>query len=108
MKMTKILILMFAIVASGQLIASNLSPAKSDGIIGEQANGYIGFVTTASTEIKTLVADVNKKRKLRYQQIARSKNLPLSDIEKIGGQQAITKTKSGNYIMRAGEGWTKK
>ena len=108
MKMTKILILMFAIIASGQIMASSLTPAKSDGIIGEQANGYIGFVTTASAEIKALVADVNKKRKLRYQQIAQSKKLSLSDVESIGGQQAITKTKSGHYIMRAGEGWTKK
>ena len=99
---------MFAIIASGQIMASSLTPAKSEGIIGEQANGYIGFVTTASAEIKALVADVNKKRKLRYQQIAQSKNLSLSDVESIGGQQAIAKTKSGHYIMRAGEGWTKK
>lgn len=108
MKYLKQLVLIFVIVTSGQLLASKLTPAKNDGLIGEQANGYIGIVQKASAELSALVKSVNAKRKSRYQQIARSKKLALSEVEKIGGKQAISKTKSGNYIMRAGAGWTKK
>ena len=96
------------ILLSSQLFASELSDAKQAGLIGEQANGYIGFVTAVSNDIKSLVKSVNSKRKARYMKIAKDKKLPLSEVTKIGGAQAIAKTKRGNYIMRAGSGWTKK
>jgi uncharacterized protein YdbL (DUF1318 family) len=108
MKTVSKLIIAMTILFSSQLIASELSDAKQSGLIGEQANGYIGFVTTVSADIKTLVKSVNKKRKARYIKIATDKKLPLSEVTKIGGAKVIAKTKQGNYIMRAGEGWTKK
>lgn len=108
MKTVSKLLIAITILFSSQLFASQLSDAKQAGLIGEQANGYIGFVTTVSGDIKSLVKSVNAKRKARYMKIAKDKKLPLSEITKIGGTQAIAKTKSGNYIMRAGAGWTKK
>lgn len=108
MKALQQLVFIFTFLISGQLMASELTSAKNNGLIGEQANGYIGFVQSVSTDVKSMVESVNAKRKHRYQQIARGKKLPLSEVEKIGGQQAIAKTKPGNYIMRAGEGWTRK
>ncbi len=93
---------------SGHLMAADLSSAKDAGLIGEQENGYIGFVTAVPADVKALVEEVNAKRKARYMEIAQSKKIALSDVAAIGGKTAIEKTKSGNYIIRAGSGWIKK
>ncbi|PCJ48905.1 MAG: hypothetical protein COA74_07695 [Gammaproteobacteria bacterium] len=108
MKNISKIFIVIAFLFSSQLFASELSSAKDSGLIGEQANGYIGFVTSVSGDIKSLVKSVNAKRKARYMEIAKGKKLPLSEVTKIGGAQTIAKTKRGNYIMRTGEGWTKK
>jgi len=108
MKTLTQLIFTLVILFSGQLMAADLSSAKDAGLIGEQANGYIGLVTSVPADVKALVKEVNAKRKARYMKIAQSKKIALSEVTKIGGLKAIEKTKSGNYIMRVGEGWTKK
>jgi len=102
------LFLVLSLIFSGQLMASKLTAPKDAGVIGEQSNGYIGFVKKASDEVKNLVKTVNKKRKDRYKAIAIKQKLSLNEVEKIGGQKAIEKTKSGHYIKLAGKGWTKK
>jgi uncharacterized protein len=40
--------------------------ARSDGLIGEKTDGYLGFVSTPSAAIKALVDDINIKRKEVY------------------------------------------
>lgn len=40
--------------------------ARSEGLIGEMPNGYIGFVTPPTAAIKALVDDINIKRKAVY------------------------------------------
>ena len=93
---------------SFQVFAANLASAKKAGIIGEQATGYIGFVKSAPSDVKQLVASVNKKRKARYQNIAKGKKLALSEVARVGGQKAMAKTAKGNYIKPQGKGWVKK
>jgi uncharacterized protein YdbL (DUF1318 family) len=95
-------------VFSFQAYAADLTSAKKSGIIGEQASGYIGFVKSAPSDIKQLVASVNKKRKTRYQNIAKSKKIALSEVAKVGGKKAMSKTAKGNYVKPQGKGWVKK
>ena len=89
--------------------AASLDSAKADGWIGEQPNGYLGLVRDdAPGDVKALVTDVNAKRKTRYQQIAKSQGVPLAEVEKVGGQTAIDKTRSGHYVKDASGRWRKK
>ncbi len=108
MKILTKIFFVITIFFTGQLMAADLTSAKNAGLIGEQANGYIGFVKAVPADVNALVKDVNAKRKARYTKIAKSKEIALSDVAKIGGQKAIEKTKKGNYIMMEGDGWTKK
>ena len=86
--------------------ASNLTQYKADGLIGEQANGYIGLVTVNVPEdVKTLVNEVNAKRKAGYQKIATKQGISLAEVEKVGGNTAIEKTLRGNYIRDASGAW---
>jgi uncharacterized protein YdbL (DUF1318 family) len=90
-------------------VASNLSKPKADGLIGEQANGYIGLVRQdVAADIKKLVKEVNAKRKAGYQKIATKQGTSLSEVEKVGGNTAYQKTLKGNYIRDVNGVWQKK
>ena len=91
------------------MASSSLTQPKADGLIGEQANGYLGLVAqNAPADIKKLVAEVNAKRKVGYQKIAAKQGTSLSEVEKVGGNKAIEKTLRGNYIRGANGTWNKK
>ena len=88
---------------------SPLTQPKAAGLIGEQADGYLGLVSqNVPADIKKLVAEVNAKRKAGYQQIAAKHGTSLSEVEKEGGNTAIEKTLPGNYIRDANGVWHKK
>ena len=88
---------------------SPLTQPKADGLIGEQANGYLGLVTqNAPANIKKLVSETNAKRKAGYQKIAAKQGTSLTEVEKVGGNTAIEKTLKGNYIQDASGTWYKK
>ena len=98
---------------TGLLLMSNvfamtLDDAKSAGLVGEQANGYLGIVSaSAGSEIKALVEDINSKRKTKYEEIASSKNIPLSQVEELAGAKVIERANPGEYV-KSGSSWTKK
>ncbi|MEE4175482.1 MAG: YdbL family protein [Xanthomonadales bacterium] len=89
--------------------AAALDQAKADGWIGEKPDGYLGLVRSdAPADVQALVRDVNAKRKARYQQIASQQGAPLAEVEKVGGQTAIDKTRAGHYVMDTSGRWRKK
>jgi len=91
------------------IAASSLSQPKADGLIGEQADGYLGLVVAnAPADIKKLVAEINAKRKAGYQEIATKQGTSLSEVEKVGGNTAYEKTLRGNYFRDANGVWHKK
>jgi len=91
------------------MASSSLTQPKADGLIGEQADGYLGLVAqNVPADIKKLVAEVNAKRKAGYQKIAAKQGTSLSEVEKVGGNKAIEKTLRGNYIRGANGVWHKK
>jgi uncharacterized protein YdbL (DUF1318 family) len=103
------LALLVSMMAVSIAVASTLSQPKADGLIGEQANGYIGLVRKdVSADIKKLVDETNAKRKTGYQKIARKQGTTLSEVEKVGGNTAFQKTLKGNYYRDAGGSWRKK
>lgn len=88
---------------------SPLTQPKADGLIGEQADGYLGLVTqNAPADIKKLVNEVNAKRKAGYEEIAAKQGTSLTAVEKVGGNTAIEKTLPGNYVRDANGVWHKK
>ncbi len=90
-------------------VAGALDQPKADGMVGEQADGYLGLVhQDVPPDIKALVRDVNAKRKARYQAIAGKQSVALFEVEQVGGTSAIKKTLRGNYIKGSSGRWHKK
>jgi uncharacterized protein YdbL (DUF1318 family) len=87
--------------------AVTLDQAKQQGLVGEQANGYLGVVV-ASSEVNSLVMSVNKKRKDIYLKLARKNNLSMKQVTALAGDKAISKTRTGHLIQDLSGEWVKK
>ncbi|WP_198780137.1 YdbL family protein [Shewanella putrefaciens] len=87
--------------------AMSLQEAKSQGYLGEQANGYLGLVK-ANPEAKAVMDDVNNKRRAHYETIAKKNKLSAADVAKLAGEKAIAATDKGNYVQDAKGKWIKK
>lgn len=85
---------------------SALPDAKADGLVGEQADGYLGVVSNedGAGEIARLI---NAARRAEYQKIAQKNKLSLGDVEKLAGKKAMDKTPSGQFIQAGGR-WLRK
>lgn len=102
-------LLISMMMVSVDVAASPLTQPKADGLIGEQANGYVGLVKqNVPADIKKLVNEVNARRKANYQKFAKQGGTSVAEVEKIGGNSAIEKTLRGNYIRDASGSWRKK
>ena len=101
--------LLLSMTVTSVAMASPLTDSKASGLIGEQADGYIGFVSSnIPADVRALVEDINAKRKAGYQEIADKQGTKLVDVEKVGGNTAIEKTLPGNYVRDATGVWKKK
>jgi uncharacterized protein YdbL (DUF1318 family) len=103
MKQLLLSLLLFIPLAA---FALDIDTAKSQGLIGEQPNGYLGLVVN-NAEAKKLIDDINAKRKAQYAQIAERNNIDLHVVEKLAGEKTINKTKPGHFIFINGT-WSKK
>lgn len=98
--------LLTALFISNAAFAVSLNEAKQQGLVGEQATGYLGTVT-ANAETTALVNDINAKRKNKYREIAQRNGTSLQSVETLAGKKALEKTPSGQFI-NLGSGWRKK
>ena len=88
-----------ALAMSASVFAGDLANAKAAGHIGERADGYIGVVNPpGSAEVRSLVEDVNAKRRSEYQRIAEKNGIELSEVELLAGRKTIEKTAPGGWI----------
>ena len=101
--------LLVLLTLSPLALADALQDAKQSGVVGEQRDGYLGAVTSsASAEIRALVAKVNQERKARYEEIAKKNNLSLQQVQALAFEQAEQATLAGNYVQNASGAWVKK
>lgn len=102
-----LLCLSFTLLFSVQASAISLQEAKSQGLVGEQTNGYLAPVQP-SVEAKNLVADINAKRKAHYENIARKNNITADTVAKLAAQKAIEAADRGHIIQDDRGDWVKK
>ncbi len=77
-------------VSANSAFAIDLHSARSQGMVAEQANGYVKAVKS-SPEVEALVADVNAKRKAEYERIAKEKGIKVEDVAVIAAQELLKK-----------------
>ena len=104
------IIAFFAITLLGMAVdaaALSLKEAKSQGLLGEQANGYLGVVSDQAGA-GALAGDINAKRRDHYQSIASRDGTTREIVEQIAGQRLLERAASGEYIRLPDGNWTRK
>ncbi len=99
--------LLLALLLALPALALDLQEAKSQGLVGETAAGYIAPVTGASPQVQALVDDINRQRRAEYERIARANNISVADVEALAGKKAIERTPAGQYVNVDGN-WRRK
>lgn len=89
--------------------ALTLQEAKSEGLVGEQRNGYVGLVVeSAPAEVLALARDINNQRRELYKQIARQNNISVEQVAALAFEKAVEATPAGQYLQEVSGSWVKK
>jgi len=89
--------------------AEDLDAARAAGWVGERPDGYLGLVgDSAPAAAKTLVEEINAKRKLKYAEIAKQNGTSTEAVAALMGAKLIERTPPGEYVMGADGRWRKK
>ena len=81
--------------------------ALASGIVGEQADGYLGFARPPSPALKAEVDAINIKRRQGYTQVAQAKNVPIEAFAVSIGCTTLAKLKPGR-AYNVGGAWAVK
>ena len=96
----------FADLASDKAV---VDAAKAAGTVGEQADGYLGFVSGGGDAgLNAAVNEINAGRASVYAQTAAKSGTTRDAAGQATGAQLIAKTPGGQYIKPLGGSWTKK
>lgn len=109
-KLTQTSLLLITLLAvSSTAFAITLQEAKEQGLVGEQRDGFVGFVVaTVPADLQALVQQVNAERRARYEEIARENGITLTQVAAVAYERAVQATQSGHYIQNAAGQWIRK
>jgi uncharacterized protein YdbL (DUF1318 family) len=103
------LLLVLSLCGVASAAGLSLGDAKQQGLVGEQYDGYLGAVAASpAPAVRSLVTEINGKRRAEYQRIAKANSLTMSDVVALAGKKSIQKTTAGNYVKPQGQGWQRK
>lgn len=89
--------------------AGSLDDAKAKGLVGERSNGYLGVVSGgAPADVRSLVAQINDKRRAAYAQGAQKSGVERAVFELRMGQRLQQRAPAGHYIQLDNGKWTRK
>lgn len=99
--------LMFAPMASAG--DPQIDAAKDRGIVGEQLDGYLGFVKLDGAEpsLKRKVDEINAKRRALYQQLANESGASPAQVAMVTGEKQIKKAAPDAMVVDVSGAWVK-
>ena len=96
----------FADLASDKVA---VDAAKAAGTVGEQADGYLGFVSgSADGAVTAAVNEINAGRANVYADTAAKTGVTRDAAGQATGAQLIGRVPGGQFFKPLGGGWTKK
>ena len=97
-------------VAQAMNAKAAVDAAKAKGIVGEQADGYLGFVQPSTdTALREAVREINEGRAKLYRQAAAENGVSPEAAGASAFKTVVeTRLKPGEYYRPAGGGWVRK
>jgi hypothetical protein len=106
--MKRLFLFVFVALFSLGVHALDLNAAKARGLVGEQHDGYLGFVVAPTDEVKKLVKAVNAGRNAEFRRVAKKSGASLAQVQLRFYQRAVKATAKGHYYKNSGNKWVKK
>ena len=97
-----------SISVSPALSASAIVEAAKDAcVVGEQADGYLGFVPggNANAELRREVRDINQQRKSYYADIAKRNGVSVEVTATLAAEKLINQARSGECVRDQSGQW---
>ena len=91
--------------ASAQTANPAYAAARAAGQVGEQTDGYLGFPTPPSADVRRVADEVNIKRRAIYAERAAANHSTVEDYAFTTGCQLIAKTKPGEKYQAPDGSW---
>lgn len=79
--------------------------ARQRGVVGEQPDGYLGYVTPPTREVRALVEDINIRRRARYTARAGVMGSSVAEYGFTVGCRQIARTRPGERYMAPDGSW---
>lgn len=96
-------VLLFA----GSAFAMDLSQARSQGVVGEKLDGYVGVVMP-SADATAVSNEVNTRRRAEYEKISKQNGQPVSVVAKVAAETIINGLPAGSMYQGADGAWKRK
>jgi uncharacterized protein YdbL (DUF1318 family) len=99
-----------AAIAQSANAKARVDAAKAGGIVGEQGDGFLGFVTgSADPAVQAAVAEINAGRAQLYSEAAAKNGVSPAAAGASAFKSVIqSNLKPGEFYKPVGGGWTKK
>jgi len=98
-----------AVLASAGVAYAQREPAyesaRSQGAVGEKADGYLGFVSAPTPAVRAMVEDINIKRKASYTRRAAATGSTVAEYAFTIGCNLIANTSSGEKYQGPDGSW---
>ncbi|TYC92795.1 YdbL family protein [Novosphingobium sp. BW1] len=91
--------------AGAQSRGEAYSAAKAQGQVGEQRNGYLGVVGNQSADVRSMVRDINNKRRAIYTSKAASLSSTIDEYAFTTACRLITETSPGEKYEGLDGSW---
>lgn len=84
-----IYVIIITLFLATPVYAANVGEAKAKGHACEQTDGYLHATGSAPADVKTLIKNVNAKRKEQYAKIANKNSVAVDQVAKLTAQKLI-------------------
>jgi uncharacterized protein YdbL (DUF1318 family) len=85
-----------------------IDAAKAAGTVGEQADGYLGIVSTADAAVTAALNNINNGRANVYADTAAKSGVTRDAAGQATGATLIARVPAGQYYKPLGGTWTRK
>lgn len=104
------LALALGLIGPAPALAAPLDAPRAAGIVGERYDGLavIRDESRADSNLRTLVRDINDKRRALYEQEAQKQDAPLSAVAKIYAKTIYDKAPAGWWFLGQDGTWAQK
>lgn len=99
----------FALGAPARAQTGAVAAAIATGMVGEQADGYLGIAGPVGADVKAEVESINIKRRAAYTDLAAKRGVTVADMAAATGCQTLSaRVKAGQAYRIGGGAWQTK